>query len=131
MVPDRPDFSSVFLEGVDRFNERRYWNAHESWERLWLCASPPLKQFLQGLIQLAAAYHHVQRGNVAGAVRLFDSALSKLAPYPPGHCGINRESVTREAEADRLASASGAVDSVRFPRIPVPDASAFPSRAEW
>jgi predicted metal-dependent hydrolase len=49
-----------------------------------------VEQFLQGLIQLAAAYHHVQRGTLRGAVRLFEAALRRLAAFPPGFGGIDR-----------------------------------------
>lgn len=130
MAPERPAFAPSFLEGVDRFNERRYWDAHESWERLWLCASPPLKQFLQGLIQLAAAYHHLERGTIPGGLRLFDAALEKLTPYPPGYCGIDRAALVRDAIADRDAAATGTSPLV-FPTLPKPDKSAFPLDAEW
>ena len=42
------------------------------------------KRFLQGLIQLAAAYHHAGRGTNRGGIRLFDAALEKLAPDADG-----------------------------------------------
>lgn len=130
MAPDtRPAFSSLFLKGVERFNDGKYWDAHESWERLWLRASPPMKQFLQGLIQLAAAYHHVRRGTLPGALRLFDSALAKLTPSPTAYCGVDRRSLAGEAQRDRESVASGHLEDVRFPRIPQPDPAAFPQ--EW
>ena len=66
---DKPDFKTFFLEGVHNFNSRKFWEAHESWETLWLAAESDLEQFLQGLIQVAAAYHHVQRGTYRGAPR--------------------------------------------------------------
>ena len=59
-VAVKPPFALHFLEGVERFNAAEFWNAHESWEILWLVAETDLDQFLQGLIQLAAAYHHLQ-----------------------------------------------------------------------
>jgi predicted metal-dependent hydrolase len=71
-----------FHEGVQLFNAQKFWHAHEAWERIWLVAHGDEKTFLQGLIQLAAAYHHVQRGTFRGAVRLFDAAFLKLATTP-------------------------------------------------
>jgi len=63
----KPDFRSHFLEGIDHFNSRRFWEAHEAWETLWLEAESDLDQYLQGLIQIAAAYHHIQRGTTTAS----------------------------------------------------------------
>jgi predicted metal-dependent hydrolase len=104
------DFAAHFLEGVERFNTLRFWDAHESWEELWLEAETDLDQFLQGLIQLAAAYHHVRRGTLPGGVRLFDAALRRLEAFPPRHCGIDRSDAT-SAAADHRRRAAAAVAS--------------------
>src|SRR5258707_11942703 len=93
----RPDYASHFLEGLDRFNARRFWDAHEAWETIWLVAESDVEQFLQGMIQLAAAYHHVKRGTYRGAVRLFDAALRRLAPYPRRWSGIDRTAAEEAA----------------------------------
>jgi uncharacterized protein len=97
----KPDFAHQFLEGLDRFNGRRFWDAHESWETIWLAAESDVEQFLQGLIQLAAAYHHIQRGTLRGAPRLFDAALGRLAAFPDGFCGLDRASAETAARRHR------------------------------
>jgi uncharacterized protein len=86
----RPDFTASFLRGMAHFNARQFWDAHEAWEELWLVAESDLEQYLQGLIQLAAAYHHVKRGTFRGAVRLFAAAERRLAPFPDPYCGVAR-----------------------------------------
>ena len=45
------------------------------------------------MIQVAAAYHHVKRGTLRGAPRLFEAGMRKLAPFPPGFCGLDRSAV--------------------------------------
>jgi predicted metal-dependent hydrolase len=95
------DYRTIFLMGVDHFNSRRFWDAHESWEELWLEAETDVEQFLQGLIQVAAAYHHIQRGTLRGAGRLFDAALRRLDPFPLIYSGIDRASAIEDARADR------------------------------
>lgn len=104
----RPDDGSAFIlhrsslvAGLELFNAQKYWHAHEAWEVLWLEARGDSRLFLQGLIQLAAAYHHVQRGTFRGAVRLFDAALAKLAPYPVHFLGVDREDVIACAKNHR------------------------------
>ena len=90
-------FRPKLLEGIERFNSRRFWDAHESWEEIWLEAEGENEQFLQGLIQIAAAYHHLQRGTFPGGIRLFESGLRRLAAYPEGFQGVERAAVERAA----------------------------------
>lgn len=98
---------SSLLAGVSLFNDQHFWHAHEAWEGPWLEVSGDAKQFLQGLIQLAAAYHHVQRGTFRGGVRLFDAALRRLAPFPDGYFDIDRSEVVKAAAAHREKIARG------------------------
>jgi len=104
--PMKPDFAQHFLEGVDHFNAREFWDAHESWETLWLEADSDAVQFLQGLIQIAAAYHHVQRGTFRGAVRLFDAALRRLSAFPADFCNVDRAEAEEFSRRDRLWTAA-------------------------
>ena len=111
-------FKEKLLEGVALFNQKEFWHAHESWEELWLEAGTDLHQYLQGLIQLAAAYHHVKRGTTRGAVRLFDAALKRLEAFPQAHLGIDRGAAEAAAlrDRDRLARGAAAGD---FPTLDV------------
>jgi predicted metal-dependent hydrolase len=131
----KPDFAHYFREGIDNFNARRFWEAHESWETLWLEAESDLRRFLQGLIQIAAAYHHVQRGTYRGAPRLFAAGLEKLEAFPRVCCGVDWTEV--EAAARRhskwLDSApEKPLDASEYPRLRVPDGSAIaPTSLQW
>jgi predicted metal-dependent hydrolase len=95
-----PDDDAV-ARGVMHFNARRFFEAHEAWEELWLGNRSELSEFLRGLIQLAAAYHHLQRGTFRGAVRLFDAALERLSRYPPNYAFVAREEAERAAREHR------------------------------
>jgi hypothetical protein len=109
---------SSLAEGIALFNDQKFWHAHEAWERLWLAANGDEKRFLQGLIQLAAAYHHVQRGTFRGGVRLFDAALSKLAPYSVHFLEIDRAEVVACAALQREKIARGEhIDEKDFPKF--------------
>lgn len=136
----RPDFQSAFLRGVSHFNACEFWEAHESWEQLWLAAESDLTIFLQGLIQLAAAYHHVKRGTLPGAVRLFDSALDKLQRFPMRYCGIDRAEAEIAARRDRAWARGvlerGVDESPResgYPRLVLvnPSVAPMPPLDEW
>lgn len=66
------------VEGLRLFNERRYFEAHEALEAVWLKAQGSQKTFVHGLIQVAAAFHHHQRGNRAGFRSLLEKGCAKL-----------------------------------------------------
>lgn len=137
----RPDFKHGLLAGIDRFNRLEFWEAHEAWEELWLQAESDVRQFLQGLIQLAAAYHHVKRGTFPGGVRLFEAGLRKLRPFPPLYCGIDRDALVTAARqhqhwtAQQMKTEHRAerLRSDEFPRIIlVPDwTSRVPAGERW
>ncbi|SRR5579875_996726 len=80
-----------FQRGIDLFNEGRFFDAHEAWERLWLRSGGEEKIFYQGLIQAAAALVQVQRGNRAGARSLWEKAQGKLASLPAAYRSIDLE----------------------------------------
>ncbi len=75
-------------EGLRCFHSRAFFEAHEHWETVWLAAQEPEKMFLQGLIQVAAGFHHFQRGNRAGTISLLRSAVRRLDRYPESFAGL-------------------------------------------
>ena len=99
MIPR--DARDKLIEGIAHFNATEFWEAHESWEALWLEAEGDLVEFYQGLIQLAAAYHHAKRGTLRGAVRLFDASLKRLAPFPPEYLDLDRSAAVEAAQEHR------------------------------
>ncbi len=76
-------------EGLRCYRAEEFFAAHENWELVWLKLQEPEKSFLQGLIQVAAAFHHFQRGNLEGTSSLLQAALSRLAPHSPSFAGIS------------------------------------------
>ena len=137
----RPDYRAHFLEGVAHFNAHEFWEAHESWEELWLAAESDVEQFLQGMIQLAAAYHHVRRGTFPGAVRLFDAALRRLEAFPETFSGVDRSAAAEAARRHRAwtaallaeAETEKRLDENDFPKLTLVDdaESPLPPRDAW
>jgi predicted metal-dependent hydrolase len=79
----------VLAEGLRLYEAGEFFAAHEAWESVWLSAQEPEKTFLQGLIQVTAAFHHLQRENRLGTSRLLRAALGRLEPYPVDFAGIS------------------------------------------
>ena len=134
----KPDFKKHFLEGIEHFNARRFWEAHEAWETIWLEAESDLDQYLQGLIQIAAAYHHVQRGTYRGAPRLFAAALKRLEGFPLICCGLDRTKVESAARRHRAwleesaAAPEEPLEPSEYPKLDVPDGSMIaPTSLQW
>jgi predicted metal-dependent hydrolase len=76
-------------EGLRRYEAGEFFAAHEAWEKVWLRSQEPDKTFLQGLIQITAAFHHLQRNNRRGAATLLRAALARLASRPEPYRGIS------------------------------------------
>jgi predicted metal-dependent hydrolase len=78
-----------FERGIAHFNAGEFFEAHEVWEELWLRAPAEEKPFLQGIIQIAAAFHHFKNGNLSGARSLLAAGLAKTGQYSAKHGGID------------------------------------------
>ena len=87
-----------FQEGIGQFNRGQFFEAHETWEEIWLAAQEPERTFLQGIIQVAAAFHHYQRGNHTGAQSLVEAGLKKLDPFQPVYRGIQLDLLCASAK---------------------------------
>jgi len=78
----------ALAEGLACYESARFFAAHEHWELVWLALHEPEKSFLQALIQMTAAFHHLQSGNLAGAVSLLGRTSSRLETCPDRFGGI-------------------------------------------
>jgi hypothetical protein len=86
-------------DGLRCYQGQEFFLAHEHWEIVWLRCQEPEKSFLQALIQVAAAFHHLQRNNQRGAASLLKAALRKLHSYPALFAGVEVRSLGEEVEA--------------------------------
>ena len=75
------EVKKLFYNGVDSFNAKEYYDAHEYFEEIWTEHQLEDRLFIQALIQLSVAYFHISNFNKNGAIGLFNKALSKLNKY--------------------------------------------------
>ncbi|HEY2858506.1 MAG TPA: DUF309 domain-containing protein [Terracidiphilus sp.] len=80
--------SGALAEGLRCYGSGQFFEAHEHWEGVWLGCAEPEKTFLQSLIQVSAAFHHLQRGNGRGAASLLTRALGRLEKFPDEYMGV-------------------------------------------
>jgi uncharacterized protein len=76
-------------EGLHCYRTRQFFEAHEHWEAVWLPLPEPEKSFLQSLVQISAAFHHLSRGNRIGAISLLTRSLRRLDGCPSEFCSLN------------------------------------------
>jgi hypothetical protein len=73
-------YPSEYLAGIDLYNAGEFHAAHDAWEDRWRDeAGPSEKLFLQGLIQSAVIFHHLEIGRPGAARRMFQLAKEKFA----------------------------------------------------
>jgi uncharacterized protein len=78
--------SDHYLRGIRLFNNAEFFDAHEALEDIWRAAPPENKKFLQGLVQVAVAFHHYSTGNRVGMRSVLERAIRNLSE-PPGSFG--------------------------------------------
>ena len=74
--------------GIDLFNQREFYECHDTIEEIWLQESSDRQPFLQGLIQAAVAFHHYEHGKWGAARSMLQMAIDKLSPYPEPFDGL-------------------------------------------
>ena len=67
-----------YQQGIRLFNEAKFFDAHEALEDVWRDAPAESKKFLQGLVQVAVAFHHYSTGNRVGMRSVLDRAIRNL-----------------------------------------------------
>ena len=79
----------LFLKGVELFNNKQFYDAHDYWEELWSEYYLPDAKFIQGLIQLSVGYFHITNLNMNGANGLLSKSIKKLSQFKPQCRGID------------------------------------------
>ena len=100
--------------GLELMRAGAYFEAHEELEDEWREAPAAERDFLQGLVHVAVAWHHARRGNRPGCERQLEKAARRLGPYAPEHRGVDVASVLAQvsAAADRVAAGDLELGSV-------------------
>ena len=88
-----------FEHGIALFNRGEFFEAHEVWEDLWMECPSAERRFIQALIQAAVAIYHFERGNHAGAARLFKSGRAYMETFRPVYRGLDVDAFWRHVEA--------------------------------
>ncbi|BCG48277.1 hypothetical protein GEOBRER4_n3160 [Citrifermentans bremense] len=88
------------VKAVEEFNRGEWFECHETLEELWVGEKGELRDFYQGVLQIAVALHHWRNGNFKGALILLQGG---------GECLRRVSSVCLELDVARLQK-----DAARF-----------------
>jgi predicted metal-dependent hydrolase len=100
------------------FNQGLFYDAHEVLEELWLVERKQSNgKFYKGLIQLAGAFVHVQKGRPQPAAALFKLARSNLVGYPKDHQRLDIGAVLMIIDDASQRLAEGPGSQLKFPKI--------------
>lgn len=85
--------------GIEQFNQREFFEQHETFEHLWKEEPGPVRQMYQGILQVGVAYLQIQRKNFIGARKLFQRAWQYLNALPDVCQGVDVAQLKADAHA--------------------------------
>ncbi|MFN5194071.1 MAG: DUF309 domain-containing protein, partial [Cyanobacteriota bacterium] len=84
---------------IDLFNAGDWYACHDGFEELWHETQGPTRPVLQGILQIAVAHLHLERGNRRGATVLLGEGLGRLQAYGPVQLGLDLDHLRSGAQA--------------------------------
>jgi predicted metal-dependent hydrolase len=88
------ELDAHYLAFFECFNQGLFFEAHEVLEKVWLPQRNESNgRFYKGLIQLAGAFVHLQKGRLRPAGALLELARANLEGYGPMHDQLDVKSV--------------------------------------
>ncbi len=113
---------SRFEASVALFNQGEWYACHDGFEELWHETLGESRPALQGILQVAVAHLHLERGNRRGATVLLGEGLGRLRRYGPMHLGLDLEQLRCCVELRlRALQRDEDVASLPLPRLSGPE----------
>ncbi|MDQ3525763.1 MAG: DUF309 domain-containing protein, partial [Chloroflexota bacterium] len=85
-------------EGIELFNQRRFFEAHEVIEHEWHAERTSIRRLYQGILQIGVGFYHALNGNQKGAVLLLTDGLAKTSEFTPHALGLCTGKLVAEAQ---------------------------------
>lgn len=96
---DRP--SPLVIQGIEQFNRGEFFEQHETLETAWRAEPRPVRELYQGILQVGVACYQLERGNLPGALKMFERGLRRLTKFAPECQGIDVAHLITDAERVR------------------------------
>jgi predicted metal-dependent hydrolase len=105
-----PPAAQAFERGLGLIRAGEFFAAHEELETAWRAAAAEERDFFQGLVHVAVAWYQAGRGRRIGTERQLAKASRRLAPYAPGHRGVDVASILGQLDDATTIVRSGSLD---------------------
>lgn len=89
----------LYQKAIDYFNNGYFFEAHDTFEELWMDDRDKAKRFYQGLVQLSTGFYHLVMSNLKGAESQLTKGLEKLSDYPSVYKNIRVSEIIREVKS--------------------------------
>ena len=108
VVEETKDKEDAVKEGINYFNNERFWECHEVLEGVWKNCSGDEKILVQGLILVAAALVHFQKDQDPICLSVLGRAMAKLEKASGTYHEIDVDSlknkVTKILETEKIST---------------------------
>jgi predicted metal-dependent hydrolase len=105
---------------IEKFNNRKFFDCHDILEDTWFEVSREDKDFYQGLLHFAVAFHHlVDKKNPTGAKLQFKKCIERLKDYDKIYKGINIEMILKAAKESYKKLEAGDTKDIRIPKVKI------------
>lgn len=86
------------LAGIEQFNQKEYFLAHENLEQAWIEDDSEIRDLYRTLVQTAVVCYQIERGNYIGARKMFLRLRQRLVWLPDECRGINIEKLRMDID---------------------------------
>ncbi len=94
-----PEMEARFRQGIAYFNQGYFFEAHDTFEEMWMDERHKSKRFFQGLVQVSTGFYHLVMKNAKGAESQLTKGLGKLHAYAPEYLGLDVGHLIGEVKA--------------------------------
>ena len=105
-------------EAIFLFNSGDWYACHDGFEALWHETAGPMRPVLQGILQIAVAELHHERGNCRGATILMGEGIGRLRACPPNALEIDLVALINSSMQRLLAlQQQRSIEGLGLPRL--------------
>ena len=105
-------------EAIFLFNSCDWYACHDGFEALWHETAGPMRPVLQGILQIAVAELHLERGNCRGATILMGEGIGRLRACPPNALEIDLVALINSSMQRLLAlQQQRSIEGLGMPRL--------------
>jgi len=105
---------------VDKFNDRKFFECHDILEDYWFECKQEEKDFYQGLLHFAVAFHQlIDKKNPQGAKLQFRKCINKLNSYDKNFKGIDINKILGTCTNTLKKIETGRTNNIKIPNIKI------------